>query len=115
MSDAGTGGKEPEFGSSSTHGMEVTGDASQSPAEVGAAVEVAGAKLRRERQFVPLEQLVRTHVSTTEAAFYLSLQAQTLRAWHCYGKGGLAPIKVGKNLLWPVSGIRRALGLNCGA
>jgi excisionase family DNA binding protein len=65
------------------------------------------------RTFTPLTLETRTHVTTEEAAHYLNLSRQTLRAWACFETGRIRPHRIpGVNgLYWPVSEIRRVLGL----
>ena len=62
-------------------------------------------------KFIALEQVNRSHVATEEAAFYLARKPQTLRTWACKEDGPLRPIRVNGRLAWPVSEIRRVLGL----
>ena len=65
------------------------------------------------RTFTPLALETRAHIPTDEAAHQLSKSAQTLRAWACFETGPIRPVRIpGANgLLWPVSEIRRVLGL----
>ena len=53
----------------------------------------------------------RTHVKTAIAAHWLGRQEQTLRGWACLENGPLRPIRVSAKLAWPVSEIRRLLGV----
>lgn len=64
------------------------------------------------KQYAPLDQVTRTHVTTEEAAFYLNRAAQTLRMWACFETGAVRPIRVYGRLGWPVAEIRRVLGLS---
>lgn len=64
------------------------------------------------KQFAPLDQVTRTHVTTEEAAFYLNRAAQTLRMWACFETGAIRPIRIYGRLGWPVAEIRRVLGLS---
>ena len=66
-------------------------------------------RVRTEHQYVPLSDVVRSHVTTAEAAFYLNRKCQTLRIWRCHGKGPLQPVRVGKLLMWSVADIRSLL------
>ncbi len=63
--------------------------------------------------FTPLELEARPAVDTNAAAHYLSRRPQTLRGWHCHGDfpDGLRPLVLNGRLLWPVTGIRKALGV----
>ncbi len=63
--------------------------------------------------FTPLDQETRTHVETACAAFHLSRQPQTLRAWAVYEpKGTPRAIRVNGRLAWPVAEIRQLLGVS---
>ncbi len=63
-------------------------------------------------KFPPLSQETRTHVSTEHAAWLLGRACQTLRVWACYEtKGPLRPIRVAGRLAWPVTEIKRTLGV----
>ena len=59
----------------------------------------------------PLANEVRTHVPTDAAAFHLSRQTQTLRAWACHENGPLRPLRINGRLAWSVSELRRVLGV----
>lgn len=62
--------------------------------------------------FVPLHLEQRTHVSTAVMCCHLCRQEQTARQWasaETYPPG-MAPKRVMGRLLWPVAGIRAALG-----
>jgi hypothetical protein len=61
--------------------------------------------------FVSLDQENRPYVETAAAAYYLSRQPQTLRAWACLENGPLRPVRVHGRLAWPVAEIRRVLGV----
>jgi hypothetical protein len=63
--------------------------------------------------FTPLAQEQRTHVDTNAAAHYLNRKPQTLRGWHCHGAypDGLRPTAINGRLIWPVSGIKKLLGV----
>jgi hypothetical protein len=62
-------------------------------------------------QFPPLETLTRPAVDTATAAHYLNRRPQTLRGWACLENGPLRPVRVHGRLAWPVSEIRRVLGV----
>ena len=59
--------------------------------------------------FPPLEQETRSHIPTAPAAFYLSRQPQTCRAWACLENGPIRPIRINGRLAWPVADIKRLL------
>lgn len=63
------------------------------------------------KTFVPLEQIDRPFVSTEVAAHYLNRRPQTLRVWSCRGTGPIRPVRVYGRLAWPLSEIRRLLGV----
>ena len=73
-----------------------------------------GTEVRREAEgprFHPLELVNRPAVDTAAAAYYLNRQQQTLRGWACREDGPLRPIRVHGRLAWPVSEIKRLLGV----
>lgn len=61
--------------------------------------------------FVSLDRETRTAVETACAAFHLSRQPQTLRAWACLENGPLRPVRVHGRLAWKTEDLRRVLGL----
>lgn len=63
--------------------------------------------------FTSLAEETRTAVDTACAAFHLSLQPQTLRAWACAETfpDGLRPVRLRGRLGWPVADLRRMLGV----
>lgn len=65
------------------------------------------------RTFTPLALETRTHITTAEAAHHLNLSPQTIRAWACFESGPIRPVRIPGVLAlqWPVSEIRRVLGL----
>lgn len=63
------------------------------------------------QQGVPLILETRTALPTHEAAWHLSRAEQTLRLWACKQDGPIRPIRLHGRLLWPVSDLRRLLGL----
>ena len=62
-------------------------------------------------QLVPLTQEVRSALPTNEAALQLNRAEQTLRLWACHENGPLRPIRINGRLAWPVSELRRVLGV----
>lgn len=66
---------------------------------------------RRTFQLVPLDLEARAAIPTREAARHLNRADQTLRLWAAYECGPIRPIRVNGRLAWPVSEIRRILGV----
>lgn len=60
--------------------------------------------------FPPLESIDRPTVPTNQAAYYLDRRPQTLRIWAMRGHP-IRPLYVHGRLAWPVSSLRRLLGL----
>ena len=60
---------------------------------------------------VALECETRSALPTDEAAFHLNRTKQTLRLWACYEDGPLRPMRINGRLAWPVSELRRLLGV----
>ncbi len=60
---------------------------------------------------VPLDEVQRPTVETAAAAYYLNRRPQTLRDWACKQSGPIRPIRVHGRLAWPVSEIKRVLGV----
>ena len=58
-----------------------------------------------------LERETRTALPTGEAAFHLNRAQQTLRLWAMREDGPLRPMRINGRLAWPVSELRRVLGL----
>ena len=63
------------------------------------------------QQFPPLESVTRPTVDTAAAAYYLNRRPQTMRAWACLENGPLRPVRINSRLAWPVSEIKRVLGV----
>ena len=61
--------------------------------------------------FPPLEQITRPNVPTEQAAYYLDRRPQTMRIWAMREDGPLRPIRINGRLAWPVSELRRVLGV----
>ena len=64
-----------------------------------------------EQQFPSLESVTRPTVDTAAAAYYLNRKPQTLRCWAVYQDGAINPIRISGRLAWPVSELKRVLGL----
>ncbi len=62
-------------------------------------------------QLVPLEHEARTALPTSEAALHLNRAQQTLRLWACNEDGPIRPLRINGRLAWPVSELRRILGV----
>lgn len=82
----------------------------------GAALSNALHPIKADRPrpvFVSLESETRAAVDTATAAHHLNRQPQTLRAWACLETfpDGLRPLRVNGRLAWPVSELRRVLGV----
>lgn len=64
------------------------------------------------QQFPPLESVTRPTVDTATAAYYLNRRPQTLRTWAMdSGTGPVPCIRINGRLAWPVSELRRVLGV----
>ena len=63
------------------------------------------------QQFPPLALEVRPAVDTATAAHWLLRQQQTLRGWACHEDGPIRPLRIHGRLAWPVSEIKRVLGV----
>lgn len=64
-----------------------------------------------EKGLVPLAQETRAAITTAEAAAHLNRKSQTLLIWACRETGPIRPIRVNGRLAWPVSELRRVLGV----
>lgn len=58
-----------------------------------------------------LDNETRAALSTAEAAYHLNRAQQTLRLWASQGCGPIRPFRVHGRLAWPVSELRRVLGV----
>lgn len=64
------------------------------------------------QQFAALESITRPTVDTAAAAYYLNRRPQTLRTWAMNSGTGPVPcIRINGRLAWPVSELRRVLGV----
>ena len=75
------------------------------------AMREAAATQQLAAQYLPLEQVTRPNLTTAETAYYLNRRPQTLRAWACLENGPLRPVRINGRLAWPVSELRRVLGV----
>ena len=62
-------------------------------------------------QLIALENEVRLTLPTAEAAYHLNRANQTLRLWAMREDGPICPIRVNGRLAWPVSELKRVLGV----
>ena len=65
-------------------------------------------------QYPPLDLVTSPTVITEQAAYYLNRRPQTCRIWACKENGPIRPIRVNGRLAWPVSEIKRILGVSAG-
>lgn len=61
-------------------------------------------------QYPTLESLTRPTVDTATAAYYLNRRPQTLRIW-AMNQHPIRPLNIHGRLAWPVSELRRILGV----
>ncbi len=61
--------------------------------------------------FVPLERETRATLPTSEAAYHLNREEQTLRLWACRENGPIRPIRIFGRLGWPVKVIKELVGV----
>lgn len=64
----------------------------------------------KETELTPLQLETRATLPTAEAAKHLNRAPQTLRIW-AMGGGPIKPLRVVGRLAWPVSEIKRLLGI----
>lgn len=62
-------------------------------------------------QLTPLALETRTALPTQEAAGHLNRAQQTLRMWAMREDGPVRPLRINGRLAWPVSELRRLLGV----
>ena len=64
------------------------------------------------QHFTPLELINKPNVDTAHAAYLLTRRPQTLRGWASRsGTGPLRPVRINGRLAWPVSELKRVLGV----
>jgi hypothetical protein len=61
-------------------------------------------------KYPPLNAVTNPNVPTAQAGFYLDRRPQTLRIWALTGHP-IMPLRVNGRLAWPVSEIKRLLGM----
>ena len=66
-------------------------------------------------QLTPLALETRAAITTAEAAGHLNRAQQTLRLWAMREDGPVRPLRINGRLAWPVSELRRVLGLEVAA
>jgi len=63
-------------------------------------------------QPTPLTLETRSALPTSEAAYHLNREEQTLRTWAMQdGSGPIKPLRINGRLAWPTEAIRRLLGV----
>jgi hypothetical protein len=62
-------------------------------------------------EYPSIDRVTRPTLETATAAFYLNRRPQTLRMWACLENGPIRPTRINGRLAWPVSEIRRVLGV----
>ncbi len=62
-------------------------------------------------QLTPLALETRSALPTPEAAAQLNRAQQTLRMWAMNGDGPVRPLRINGRLAWPVSELKRVLGV----
>ena len=81
------------------------------PLAITAFSEALHIKDRLPPDWTPLAKESRTHVTTAVMCAHLGRKPQTARVWACRENGPIRPIRVNGRLAWPVSEIRRLLGV----
>lgn len=62
-------------------------------------------------QYLPLEQVTKPNLTTSETAYYLDRRPQTLRVWACLENGPMRPRRIGGLLAWPTSEVKALAGV----
>ena len=75
------------------------------PTHISQSTQITAAGL------TPLDREARAYLPTAEAAAHLNRKPQTLRQWAMTETGLVRPRRIGVRLMWPVSDIRRVLGV----
>lgn len=63
------------------------------------------------KTYAPLELINKPNVDTAHAAYLLTRRPQTLRCWASSDMGPLRPVRINGRLAWPVSELKRVLGV----
>lgn len=61
--------------------------------------------------FQPIDEVKSATLPTEAAAFHLNRKPQTLRCWAMREDGLIRPLRINGRLAWPVSEIKRVLGI----
>jgi len=62
-------------------------------------------------QYLPLEQVTKPNLTTSECAYYLNRRPQTLRVWACNEDGPIRPKRIAGILAWPTSEVKALSGV----
>lgn len=62
-------------------------------------------------QYLPLEQVTKPNLKTSEAAYYLNRAAQTLRVWACLENGPIRPKRIHGLLAWSTAEVKAIAGV----
>ena len=62
-------------------------------------------------QYLPLEQVTKPNLKTSEAAYYLDRAPQTLRAWACLENGPIRPRRIAGLLAWSTVEVKALAGV----
>ena len=62
-------------------------------------------------QYLPLEQVNKPNLTTSECAHYLNRRPQTLRGWACLENGPLRPTRINGLLAWSTSTVKALAGV----
>jgi hypothetical protein len=68
-------------------------------------------QMANSEQFQSLELIDKPNIPTAHAAYLLLRKPQTLRGWASLDNGAIRPLRVHGRLAWPVSEIKRVLGV----
>lgn len=60
-------------------------------------------------KYPPIAEVTRDLLTTDETAFYLGLKPQTLRKWHCEGKGVIRPTYIGSKPMYKKSAVQQLI------
>ncbi len=60
-------------------------------------------------KYPPLNEVTRDLLTTDETAFYLGLKPQTLRKWHCEGKGVIRPTYIGSKPMYKKAAVQELI------
>ena len=76
-----------------------------------AILKIKGREQATVQKHTPLAEETRPTVDTAAAAYHLNRRPQTLRGWACLESGPLRPLRINGRLAWPVSELKRVLGV----